>query len=380
MSLNVENPIMTTVLPAPPLRLIDDLGRMVPQNESGGFTLPVVDTLLSLYRQMVIARRFDAQVTALTRQGRLATYPSALGQEACEIAAVAALDPQDWLFPTYRDSIALLTRGVEPKDILASFRGDWHSGYDYHTHRIAPQATPLATQALHAVGLATAAKLKRHNTVALTLLGDGATSEGDAHEAFNFAAVWQAPVVFVVQNNQFAISVPLDKQMACRTIADKAIGYGMPGYYVDGNDVAAMYAVISAAMDRARTGGGPTLIEGLTYRIEAHTNSDDPTRYRKAADVDLWRHRDPIERLEKYLVAQGALTDEVRASILAAAEELATTTRDCMTEQAVVDPLELFEHVYSTPRTALAEQRAFLAAELDGDAVASVVARDKSTR
>jgi pyruvate dehydrogenase E1 component alpha subunit len=174
--------------------------------------------------------------------------------------------------------------------------------------------------------------------------------------------------------------VPLDKQMACRTIADKAIGYGMPGYYVDGNDVAAMYAVITAAMDRARAGGGPTLIEGLTYRIEAHTNSDDPTRYRDSADVDLWRSRDPIERLEKYLVAQGALTDQVRQEITAAAEELATITRECMTEQAVVDPLELFEHVYSTPRTALAEQRAFLAAELDGDAAASADLTEKSAR
>ncbi|MDJ0337012.1 pyruvate dehydrogenase (acetyl-transferring) E1 component subunit alpha [Cryobacterium sp. PH31-O1] len=379
MSLNVESTPLTAVLAPPPLRLIDDTGHAVAESESGGFTLPALDTLLGLYRQMVIARRFDVQVTALTRQGRLATYPSALGQEACEIAAVAALAPQDWLFPTYRDSIALLTRGVEPKDILAAFRGDWHSGYDYPKHRIAPQATPLATQALHAVGLATASKLKRDDTVALTLLGDGATSEGDAHEAFNFAAVWQAPVVFVVQNNQFAISVPLDKQMACRTIADKAIGYGMPGYYVDGNDVAAMYAVISAAMDRARSGGGPTLIEGLTYRIEAHTNSDDPTRYRKTADVDLWRSRDPIERLEKYLRAQGALSDEMRDRIAAAAEELAATTRDCMTEQAVVDPLELFEHVYSTARTSLAEQRAFLAAEIDGDAAASATLTGTNT-
>jgi len=380
MSLNVESTPLTAVPAPPPLRLIDDTGNAVPNTESGGFALPPVDVLRRLYRQMVIARRFDVQVTALTRQGRLATYPSALGQEACEIAAVAALAPQDWLFPTYRDSIALLTRGVEPKDILASFRGDWHSGYDYQQHRIAPQATPLATQALHAVGLATAAKLKRDDTVALTLLGDGATSEGDAHEAFNFAAVWQAPVVFVVQNNQFAISVPLDKQMACRTIADKAIGYGMPGFYVDGNDVAAMYAVVSAAMERARSGGGPTLIEGLTYRIEAHTNSDDPTRYREAADVDLWRRRDPIERLEKYLISQGALSEPERAEIVAAAELLAATTRDCMTEQALIDPLELFDHVYSTPRTALAEQRALLAAELEGDAAASQAVLEASIR
>jgi pyruvate dehydrogenase E1 component alpha subunit len=364
MSLNVESAPVST-LPAPqPLRLIDDAGHAVDQSETGGFALPSPKTLLGLYRQMVVARRFDVQVTALTRQGRLATYPSALGQEACEIAAVASLATGDWLFPTYRDSIALLNRGVSPADILASFRGEWHSGYDYHEHHIAPQATPLATQALHAVGLATASKLKRDSTVALALLGDGATSEGDAHEAFNFAAVWQAPVVFLVQNNQFAISVPLDKQMACRTIADKAIGYGMPGYYVDGNDVAAMYAVVTAAVDRARSGGGPSLVEGLTYRMEAHTNSDDPTRYRDAADVAIWKGRDPIERLEKYLLSEGILTDAERADITREAEELAEATRDCMTKPVEVDPLELFEHVYATRRPALAEQRAFLAAEI----------------
>lgn len=370
MSLNVESAPVSAALAPPPLRLIDDTGHAVDESQTGGFVLPDTATLLGLYRQMVVARRFDVQVTALTRQGRLATYPSALGQEACEIAAVASLAPGDWLFPTYRDCIALLTRGVKPEHILASFRGDWHSGYDYQEHRIAPQTTPLATQALHAVGLATAAKLKRDSTVALTLLGDGATSEGDAHEAFNFAAVWQAPVVFLVQNNQFAISVPLGKQMHCRTIADKAIGYGMPGFYVDGNDVAAMYAVVSAAVENARAGGGPTLVEGLTYRIEAHTNSDDPSRYRDPADVEVWRGRDPIERLEKFLVSEGALSDAERASIARAAEELAAATRECMTRTATIDPLELFEHVYATPRGALMEQRDLLAGELAEDKAA----------
>ena len=386
MSLKVDSkaevastPVPT--IPAPqPLRLIDDAGHAVDQTEAGGFALPDVATLRGLYRQMVIARRFDLQVTALTRQGRLATYPSALGQEACEIAAVASLAADDWLFPTYRDSIALLTRGVRPEHILASFRGDWHSGYDYYEHHIAPQATPLATQALHAVGLATAAKLKQDRTVALTLLGDGATSEGDAHEAFNFAAVWQAPVVFLVQNNQFAISVPLDKQMHCRSIADKAIGYGMPGYYVDGNDVAAMYAVVSTAVENARNGGGPTLIEGLTYRMEAHTNSDDPSRYRDAGEVELWKGRDPIERLEKYLVSEGALSDSERADITQAAEDLAAATRECMTRTAEIDPLELFEHVYATPRTALAEQRAFLATELAEHAAHAAASADQTGR
>lgn len=349
---------------AKPIRLIDVNGRAVKGAQRGGFELPSPEVLLGLYRRMALARRFDIQVTALTRQGRLATYPSALGQEACEIAAVAALGSDDWLFPTYRDTIALLSRGVTPSEILSFFRGEWHMGFDPYEHRISPQSTPLATQALHAVGLATAAKLKGDPVVALTFLGDGSTSEGDAHEAFNFASVWQAPTVFLVQNNGYAISVPYSKQSNARTLADRAIGYGMPGYFVDGNDVAAMFAVVSAAVQRARAGEGPTLIEGLTYRIESHTNSDDPTRYRDRAEVEQWRDRDPVARLDAYLQAVGALTDEVRLEITEAAEALATATRDAMNSSPELDPLELFDHVYAAERPALLEQRAFLAAEL----------------
>jgi len=371
MSLNVEHAAVRTLPSEKPLRLLDNAGHAVGGAATGGFSLPDTETLLDLYRKMVVARRFDVQVTALTKQGRLATYPSAFGQEGCEIGAVAALTTDDWLFPTYRDTIALLTRGIEPGDILQSFRGDWHNGYDQHAHRTAAQATPLATQAVHAVGLSHAARLRHDPIVALTFLGDGATSEGDAHEAFNFAAVWQTPTVFVVQNNQFAISVPLARQTHAATLADKAVGYGMPGFHVDGNDVAAMYAVTRAAVDRARSGGGPTLIEGVTYRIEAHTNSDDPTRYRQARDVEHWKRRDPIERLEKYLVSEGALTEAVRAEITDAAEELATRTRDVMTTEADLDPLELFDHVYSRPRAALLEQRAALEAELATGAFAT---------
>ncbi|MCU1476153.1 MAG: pyruvate dehydrogenase (acetyl-transferring) component subunit alpha [Subtercola sp.] len=359
-----DDVVVPTLPTRKPIRLIAETGRPVKGAQTAGFVLPDTDTLLGLYRQMVLARRFDAQVTALTRQGRLATYPSALGQEACEIAAVAALAPHDWLFPTYRDTIALLTRGVSPVEILAFFRGDWHTGFDPRAHHISPQSTPLATQALHAVGLATAAKLKHDPVVALTFLGDGSTSEGDAHEAFNFASVWQAPTVFVIQNNQYAISVPFSKQSHARTLADRAIGYGMPGYFVDGNDVAAMYAVITAAVERARSGGGPTMIEGLTYRMEAHTNSDDPTRYREKGEVAEWLSRDPVDRLEKYLTASGVLTSEVRESITKGAEVLAAATRDAMNEPPVLDPLELFDHVYSAERPALLEQRAFLAHEL----------------
>ncbi|MEF2978849.1 pyruvate dehydrogenase (acetyl-transferring) E1 component subunit alpha [Subtercola sp. YIM 133946] len=356
--------VVPTLPTAEPIRLIDENGHAVTGEQTAGFAMPDDETLLDLYRAMVTARRFDTQVTALTRQGRLATYPSALGQEACEIAAVKSLGADDWLFPTYRDTIALLTRGVSPVEILSFFRGDWHMAYDPHEHRIAPQSTPLATQALHAVGLATAATLKGDAVVSLAFLGDGSTSEGDAHEAFNFASVWQAPTIFVISNNQYAISVPFAKQSHARTLADRAIGYGMPGFFVDGNDVAAMYAVVSAAVDRARAGGGPSMIEGLTYRMEAHTNSDDPTRYREKTEVADWQGRDPIARLESYLDAAGVLTPELRESISVEAEDLASRTRDAMNETPVIDPLELFDHVYSTPRAALLEQREYLAHEL----------------
>ena len=368
MSLNVEHRDHRTLPTTRPIRLLDNAGHAAPTPDTGGFGMPDSDLLVELYRRMAIARRFDRQVTALTKQGRLATYPSALGQEACEIGATTALDEDDWLFPTYRDSMALLTRGVAPAAVLTSFRGEWHNGFDQHTHRTSVQATPLATQALHAVGFAHAARLKGERTVTLAFMGDGATSEGDAHEAFNFAAVWHTPTVFVVQNNQFAISTPVAKQTRAATLADKAVGYGMPGFHVDGNDVAAMYAVTRAAVERARAGGGPTLIEGLTYRIEPHTNSDDPTRYRRAREVEHWARRDPIERLEKYLVSEGVLTEQDRAQISATAEALATETREAVSEHAQLDPLALFDHVYTEPRASLLEQRAALAAELAADA------------
>ncbi len=369
MSLKVETRETVAVPGAEPLRLIDDAGHAVATTQTGGFTLPSPEDLMTLYRRMVIARRWDVQVSALTRQGRLATYPSALGQEASEIGSVLAMEPTDWLFPTYRDSIALMTRGIAPGEILQAFRGDWHSAYDPREHRTMPQATPLATQALHAVGLGTAAKLRNDPIAALTFVGDGATSEGDTHEAFNFAGVWQAPVVFLVQNNQFAISVPYSKQTRARALSDRAIGYGVPGYYVDGNDAAAVFAVTTEAMKRARSGGGPSIIECLTYRIEAHTNSDDPTRYRGAEEVESWKGRDPIERLEKYLLSEEILGQEDRDSIAAEAEELAAATRDAMNVEAVVDPMELFANVYETPRRSLDEQRTMLETELaEGEA------------
>ncbi len=364
MSLDVETRAPAVLPDAEPFRLIGDAGKAVPLRQRGGYELPDLETLRLLYRRMVVARRWDTQVTALTRQGRLSTYPSARGQEACEIGTAMALQDTDWLFPTYRDSIAVMTRGVATAEILSGFRGDWHCGWDPYEHRTAPQATPLATQTLHAVGLGTAAKLKGDPIAVATFIGDGATSEGDAHEAFNFAGVWQAPTVFVIQNNQFAISVPIAKQTRARMLADRAVGYGIPGHHVDGNDVAAVFAVVSEALARARRGEGPTIVECLTYRVEPHTNSDDPSRYRESAEVDMWRHRDPIERLERYLTSEGALDDATRESISQEAEDAASAMRDAMNEDPALDPLELFENVYATPRASLLEQRDALAREL----------------
>ena len=347
---------------AKPLQLIDQDG--LPGENPGGLALPTPDVLRELHRRMVLGRRFDSEATALTKQGRLAVYPSSRGQDACQVGAVLALRDQDWLFPTYRDSVALLTRGLPAEKALTLLRGDWHCGYDPYEYRVAPQCTPLATNTLHAVGLAYAARLKKQDQVALALLGDGATSEGDTHEALNFAAVWKAPVVFLIQNNGYALSVPLAKQTAAPTLAAKGIGYGVPSLLIDGNDAAVVYAAVRASIERAADGGGPTLIEAVTYRIEAHTNADDATRYRTDAEVSAWLERDPIARLAAHLKAKNLLDDAAAGRLAAEAEQLAGELRDRMNADVSVDPAELFEHVYAQPTAALERQRATLLAEL----------------
>lgn len=364
----VAHPSETAAAPgllpsATPLQLIDSRGR--PGGNPGGLTLPPPGVLRALHRHMVLGRQFDAQATALAKQGRLAVYPSSRGQDACQVGAVLALREQDWLFPTYRDSVAILTRGVPAEQVLTLLRGDWHCGYDPYACRVAPQCTPLATAALHAVGLAHAARLRGQDQAALALLGDGATSEGDTHEALNFAAVWKAPVVFLVQNNGYAISVPLAKQTAAPTLAAKGIGYGVPSLLIDGNDAAAVYAAVRAGLDRAAAGGGPTLIEAVTYRIEAHTNADDATRYRTADEVRGWLGRDPIARLETWLRSASLLDDAAAGRLAAEAEHLAEDVRRRMNADVSVNPAELFEHVYARPTAALERQRAALLAELE---------------
>ncbi|MEV3950258.1 pyruvate dehydrogenase (acetyl-transferring) E1 component subunit alpha [Streptomyces halstedii] len=325
------------------------------------------DLLLRLYTELVRGRRYNAQATALTKQGRLAVYPSSTGQEACEVAAALVLEERDWLFPSYRDTLAAVTRGLDPVEALTLLRGDRHTGYDPREHRIAPLCTPLATQLPHAVGLAHAARLKGDDVVALAMVGDGGTSEGDFHEALNFAAVWRAPVVFFVQNNGFAISVPLAKQTAAPSLAHKAVGYGMPGRLVDGNDAAAVHQVLGEAVARARRGEGPTLVEAVTYRMDAHTNADDATRYRVDAEVEAWRAHDPIRLLERELTGRGLLDEESAGTVREAAERMAADLRNQMNADPPLDPMDLFSDVFEERTAQLREQEKRLRDELEAE-------------
>jgi pyruvate dehydrogenase E1 component alpha subunit len=361
-----------------PVRFVAEDGTPVARPPAA-YAEPPVEVLREAHRRMVLGRRFDTQATALTKQGRLAVYPSSRGQEACQVGAALALRPDDWLFPTYRDSVALVTRGIEPVEVLTLLRGDWHCGYDPAATRTAPQCTPLATQVLHATGMAESLRRKGEDGVAMALIGDGATSEGDFHEALNFAAVFRAPVVFLVQNNKYAISVPLARQTAAPALAYKGVGHGMRSEQVDGNDPVAVLAVLTEAVAHARTGHGPFLVEAHTYRIDAHTNADDATRYRDTDEVERWRAADPIGRLETYLRARGALTDRDVAAVEEEAEALAAELRAGMNAETVADPLELFDHVYAEPTPQLREQRALLAAELTQTAEAAEHAASAET-
>jgi 2-oxoisovalerate dehydrogenase E1 component alpha subunit len=353
-----------TLLPsASPVRFVAEDGTRVDQH--GAYAEPAGDRLKTAYRLMVLGRRFDAQATALTKQGRLAVYPSSAGQEACQVAAALALTKNDWLFPTYRDSVALVARGLKPGEVLTLLRGDAHCGYNPAETRVAPQCTPLATQTLHAAGLAHALQRRGEDAVALALIGDGATSEGDFHEALNFAAVFKAPAVFFVQNNRYAISVPFEKQSAAPALAYKGIGYGMRSEQVDGNDAVAVLSVLDDAVRHAREGHGPVLVEAHTYRIDAHTNADDATRYRDAGEVAKWREADPLKRLETYLKAQDTLHDHEIEQFRQDAEDFARTVRDTLNAEPGLDPLSLFDHVYAEPTRQLEAQRAALKAELE---------------
>jgi 2-oxoisovalerate dehydrogenase E1 component subunit alpha len=323
--------------------------------------------LLPLYRAMVLTRVFDTKAIALQRTGRLGTYPPCIGQEAIGAGVASAMQPDDVLFPSYREQPAQFWRGVKPLEILLYWGGDERGSDFVGPRRDFPICVPVGSQAPHAAGAALAMKLKGEPRVAVCMIGDGGTSKGDFYEALNLAGAMQLPVLFVVSNNQWAISVPRQAQTAAETLAQKAIAAGVPGEQVDGNDVIAVADAARRALDRARAGGGARLIEALTYRLGDHTTVDDARRYREDAEVSRAWENEPIVRLRKYLTAAGvwSKTDEEKlladctAEVGAAVEEYFA-----MVAQA---PATVFDHLYATLPAELAEQRRMLMEEAAGD-------------
>jgi 2-oxoisovalerate dehydrogenase E1 component alpha subunit len=323
------------------------------------------DLLRSWYRDLVLVRRIDTEATALQRQGELAIWVSLLGQEAAQIGAARAMAAQDYAFPTYREHGILWCRGVRLPELIGLFRGCDFGTWDPARYRTHLYTIVIGDQTLHATGFAMG--VQRDGAVGtgdpdrdeatIAFLGDGATSQGDVSEAFVFASVFQAPVVFFCQNNQWAISEPTTLQTRI-PLYQRAQGFGFPGVRVDGNDVLAVYAVTRAALDRARSGQGPTLVEAFTYRMGAHTTSDDPTRYRLSAEVEHWKLKDPIARVKAYLARSGMADEGFFNAIEAEADDLAVEVRTVTREFPEPDPVRMFEHVYSGDHPLVDQERA----------------------
>jgi pyruvate dehydrogenase E1 component alpha subunit len=318
------------------------------------------EELRRLYRAMLLARRFDERMLRLQRQGRIGTFAPIKGQEAAQLGSVATLRRTDWMVPSFRETGAMLWRGWPMERLLLFFSGYLEGGRPEPDQHDLPVCIPVATQLPHAVGLAYAAQYRGDDAVVMAYCGDGATSEGDFHEAMNFAGVWHVPLVFLVQNNQWAISVPLKKQTHSRTLAQKALAYGFPALQVDGNDVLAVYAASREAVERARRGDGPTLIECVTYRLGVHTTSDDPTKYRSAEEVAAWERKDPLTRFSAYMQKRNLLGPGLEEAVEA---EIAGGVQ-AFEAVGPADPLTVFEHAYGSPPDALAAQRAEMAARL----------------
>lgn len=312
---------------------------------------------LEMYQWMLKMRKTDEKLLRMQRQGRIGTYAPFSGQEAAQIGSAFALEKTDWMCPSYRDLAAALVHGMPFEQVLHYVKGHLYGGRTPEDVNILPIQIIIAAQTLHATGIAMAAKLKGETTVAVSYCGDGATSEGDFHEALNFAAVYRLPAIFFVQNNQYAISVPLKQQMASKTIAQKAIAYGMHGVQVDGNDVVAVYEVMKEAVARARSGEGPTLIEALTYRFGPHTTSDDPTKYRAAEEAEEWKKKDPLLRMKKWLVREGLWTEEQEAELVAAFEQELDVMIEENEQEVVPGIEESFEYVYGKMNDLLRKQQ-----------------------
>jgi len=326
------------------------------------------DEVKGLYRDLVLVRRIDTEAIALQRQGELGIWASLLGQEAAQVGSGRALGPRDMAFPTYREHGVAWCRGLDPMKLFELFRGVSHGGWDPAEHNFHMYTIVIGAQALHATGYAMGIQrdglVGEDGEAAIVYFGDGATSQGDVNEAFVFASVFNAPVVFFCQNNQWAISEPLERQSRV-PLYQRASGFGFPGVRVDGNDVFACLAVTRKAMQAAREGQGPTFIEAFTYRMGAHTTTDDPTRYRLAAELEAWKLKDPVERVKAYLVRTGGADQAFFEAIEAEAADVGRSVRQACLAMPDPEPLAIFENVYSEPNALLAAEREQFAAYLD---------------
>ncbi len=337
-----------------PYQILDPEGNLV-----GEMPDLSAERMLSLYRFMQLSRVFSNKIIALQRQGRATTFGSLAGQEATAVGLAAPLQPQDWLSTSYREIASLFVKGVPIPTVAYSFRGFTPQNWPAESHCL-PIQIVIGTQMLHAVGLAMAAKIAGDPVVSVGVCGDGATSEGDFNEALNFAGVFQAPVVLVVQNNGWAISVPRRKQSAAQTLASRGQGFGVPSRLVDGNDILAVYDTMQKAVERARSGQGPTLIETLTYRLGAHTTADDPTRYRDSAEVEAWQAKDPIVRYQKFLIRRDLLNKDRAQRIVEELEEEVNEAVRLAEDMPPMAPDSFFDYTMANLPPRLEEQRADL--------------------
>ncbi|MFY9270956.1 MAG: pyruvate dehydrogenase (acetyl-transferring) E1 component subunit alpha [Candidatus Manganitrophaceae bacterium] len=336
------------------LQIIDETGRV------DRTLLPPLDQkeIKHLYEVMVLSRTFDEKALNLQRAGRLGTYASIRGQEAAQVGSASAIRPTDWVFPAFRESGVMILRGLPMRMIYQYWSGDERGNIIPKDRRDFPISIPVGTHLPHAVGAAWAARFKKDPVAVATYFGDGATSKGDFHEALNFAGVFQLPIVFICQNNQWAISVPLSRQTAAATIAQKAIAYGFDGIRVDGNDVFAVYAAVNEALEKARRGDGPTLIECLTYRVSDHTTADDATRYRGEEEVVAWRKKDPIVRLRHFLEQEYAWSEVDDEAVRNRAQEEVAAAVQAFESAPPADPAGMFDFLFAAPTPDLIRQKA----------------------
>jgi len=325
------------------------------------------DLLLKLHRTMLLSRRFDERLLSLQRQGKIGTFGPIKGQEASQLGAAALLEDGDWLVPSFREMAAEIWRGKALENVLLVYGGYNEGSIIPDEATFLPVAIPVGTQILHAVGIAYALAYEEKDRVAMVFFGDGATSEGDFHEGLNFASVFSAPAVFVCQNNHWAISVPRSRQTRSRTLAQKAVAYDMPGIQVDGNDILAVYAAAKEAVERARKGDGPTLIECVTYRMSVHTTADDPKRYRKEEEVESWEKRDPLTRFQKYLKEKELLSEEKIEGLESEIKDEIKKAVERFNKKAesYKDSLTMFDHLLAELPDYVQEQKEELKRELD---------------